>query len=304
MVSITKNYKSLLADFGLLYASAIWGTTFFMVKETVKNIDPVALCAYRFLLSAICLVPFLIYKRKALFQNIRAGIVVGTFLWLLYVSQTIGLVYTTASNAAFITGLFIVFIPIFGYIFFKRIPSLNNIMAVMIALIGLWILTGYFVEINKGDLITLITAVAYALHVLFVDRYIKENHDPYVLCFQQFLFVSILSFFASFIFNLPLSVNNFGTIKSILFLTFFPTLSAFLIQALAQRITAPIKVSLIFALEPVFGALFAWTLGGEIFKVNQVIGGLLIFVALIVHEIKISSFYEFFYSKIALLQRR
>lgn len=273
-----------IADIGLLYASAIWGTTFFVVKNSLQYIDPVALCSYRFLLAALILMFFLIYNRLKLFSDLKEGLILGFFLWLIYISQTIGLVFTTASNAAFITGLFIVFIPVFLLIFFKKKPALKSLFAITVALCGLSFLTGGLIHANKGDLITLITAFAYALHVLFADKYVKNNINPYTLCFQQFLFVSLLSFLTAFFFKLPFSVTKISVIWTILFLTIFPTLTAFVIQLVAQKNTAPVKVALIFALEPVFGAIFAWTLGGEIFVTTKAIGGLLVFLSLIVYQ--------------------
>ena len=282
--------RSLIADLGLLYTSIIWGTTFFVVKDLVKYIDPVVLCAYRFLLAALFLYPLLLFKSKKIFANLKEGITLGFLLWIIYVSQTIGLVFTSASNAAFITGLFLVFIPLFLLLIFKKRPSLTQLFVIFISISGLWMLTGGISEINRGDLITILTAIAYALHVLYADKFAKNEIDPYVLCFQQFLFVSIFSFMTALIFNLPLSLNNAvlsHVTKIILFLTIFPTVSAFLIQLFAQKITHPIKVSLIFALEPVFGAIFAWTLGGEEFLFRQAIGGFLIFISLIILGLKL-----------------
>lgn len=281
-----KKLKTFFADFGLLYASAIWGTTFFMVKNVVNYIDPVVLCTYRFFLSALVLLPFLLLNSKSPFSNFKEGIVLGFFLWGIYISQTYGLVYTTASNAAFITGLFIVFIPLFSYLFFKAMPTIMRLSAVFLALVGLWYLTGGLKEINKGDLITLITAITYALHVLFADKYVKNKIDPYILCFQQFLVVSVLSFVSAFVFGLSFEVKSLNSLWIVLYLILFPTVSAFLIQLLAQKIVTPMRASLIFALEPVFGAMFAWTLGGEVFVLSRAFGGLLIFLALIISEMK------------------
>ncbi|MBI3590630.1 MAG: DMT family transporter [Candidatus Melainabacteria bacterium] len=282
-----RNNKTFLADLGLLYASAVWGTTFFIVKGVVKHIDPVILCAYRFLLAAIIVSIFLLITKRQLFSNLKEGFVLGFFLWAIYISQTIGLVFTSAANAAFITGLFVAFIPIFSFVFFRIMPSLIQIIAIFIALIGLWLLTGGLNSINKGDLITIITAIAYALHVLFGDKFVKNNIDPFVLCFQQFLFVSIFSFITAFFFKLDFAFSTENVFWIIIYLTLFPTVLAFLIQLIAQKITSPIKVSLIFALEPLFGAVFAWTFGKEAFILNSAFGGLLILLAIVISDLEI-----------------
>lgn len=284
-MKIEKTYKTYIADTGLLYAAAIWGLTFFIVKDSLQYINPVILVGYRFFFAAIILAAILIYQRKPLFLTLKAGFVLSLFLYLLYIPQTIGLGITTASNSGFITGLFVAFVPIFYLIIFGKPPSFLRLVAVIISLSGLWFLTGGLKDINKGDLLTLITAMAYAIHLLFTDKYVKNNIDPYILSFQQFLFAGILSFITGAIFRLPFSILSKSVVWVILFLTLFPTISAFIIQLTAQKFTSPIKVSLIFALEPVFAALFAWTLGGETFILHRAFGGLLIFLAILISEV-------------------
>jgi drug/metabolite transporter (DMT)-like permease len=277
--------RSLIADAGLLYAAAIWGSTFFIVKAALADIDPVVLVAYRFGLAALILGGYLVVSRRALWRNLREGVILGVMLWLIYAPQTIGLRFTTASNSGLITGLFVVFVPLLALLFFRKKIRPLELVAVGLSLIGLWLLTGGIRGMNLGDAITLITAVAYALHVLYADRFVKAGFDPYTLCFQQFVVVSLLSFIAAILFRLPFSAGSANTIGIVVFLTLFPTISAFVIQLVAQRHTAAIRVSLIFALEPVFAAIFAWTLGGEQFIAERAIGGLLIFSAMITAEL-------------------
>ena len=286
-MKIEKAYKTYIADIGLFYAAAIWGSTFFIVRNSLQYINPVILVGYRFFLAALILAGILIYQRKPLFSNLKAGFILSLFLCFLYIPQTIGLGITTASNSGFITGLFVAFVPFFHLIIFRKPPSFPRLVAVFISLTGLLFLTGGLKDINKGDLLTVITAMAYAIHLLFTDKYVKNNIDPYILSFQQFLFVGIISFIFGEIFKIPFSISSKKVIWVILFLTLFPTISAFIIQLVAQKFTSPIKVSLIFALEPVFAALFAWTLGGETFILHRAFGGLLIFLAILISEIPI-----------------
>lgn len=282
-----KKYKNLLAETGLLLTAAVWGSTFFIVKDGLQFINPITLVAYRFFFASVILGIYLIVKKKNIFVNLRQGLALGFLLWLLYVPQTIGLVYTSASNSGFITGLFVVFVPIFAFLIFRRIPSLIRAFAVLIAVLGLWFLTGGIAGINKGDLLTLITAVAYALHLLMADNFLKNKADPLVLAAQQFFFVGILSFIAAFITKASFSIASTNILWLIIFLTFFPTLAANVMQLVGQKIVAPVKVALIFTMEPVFAALFAWTLGGEQFIPGRAFGGLLIFLAMILSELPI-----------------
>lgn len=275
-------FKKNMADAGLLYSAIIWGMTFFMVKSVLSDIDPVILVAYRFLLAGIILLVYLLIKGQPVFHNIKQGFILAVILWLLYISQTIGLKYTTASNSGLITGLFIAFVPIFLRLIFKRKPSIFEIIASGVSLIGLWILTGGLTDINYGDILTLGAAMTYALHILYCDKYIRNGADPIILSCQQFMIIGILSIITGLILDLPFTFGTYETLGVVIFLGLFPTLSAFVIQLFAQKIAAPLRVSLIFAFEPVFAVMFAWTLGGEAFVLRSALGGLFIFAALVI----------------------
>ncbi len=281
MTESIPKYKSFFSDAGLFYAAAIWGSTFFIVKDALSDIDPVMLVAYRFLIAGALLWLFLLYKKKSIFTGLGKALVLSIILWALYIPQTIGLKYTTASNSGFITGLFVAFVPIFLRTIFKRKPTLMEVIASIVSLIGLWVLTGGLKDINFGDSLTLIAAVTYALHVLYSDKYMKSGVDPYVISCQQFLMIGLFSLITGLVLDLPFTIGSVRAGWIVIFLALFPTLSAFLIQMIAQKITSPLKVSLIFALEPVFAAIFAWTLGGEEVVFHRALGGLFIFSALI-----------------------
>jgi drug/metabolite transporter (DMT)-like permease len=270
-----------LADVGLMYAAAVWGATFILVKSALSGIDPVIMVGYRFLIAGGVLLVFLRMTGRSLRPHLGPSMFLSIFLWLLYVPQTLGLRYTTASNSGFITGLFVIFIPLFLLTIFRRRPTVMESIASVVSLAGLWVLTGGMTDINLGDLLTLVTAMAYALHLLFSDKYMKTGVDAYVISCQQFLMVGALSLLTGLLFDLDFGISTLSAGVIVVFLALFPTLSAFVIQMLAQKIVSPIRVSLIFALEPVFAAAFAWTLGGEAFITHRALGGLLIFTALL-----------------------
>lgn len=280
MNNISRHAK-LLSELGLLYSAAIWGATFFIVKDVLREVDPIVLVGYRFILAATLLGGVCLVAKKPLLKNIRHGLLTGFILWLLYVSQTAGLNITTASNSGFITGLFVAFVPIYSFALTKRRPTLMEIIATIVSLFGLWMLTGGLKDINIGDLLTIIAAATYALHILILDKYMNEGDDPYLLSFQQFLFVGTISLLIGVISGLNFSLVETQTMGVIFFLAFFPTLSAFVIQVVAQKITKPLQVSLILALEPVFAGLFAWTLGNEPIIIHRAIGGLFIVIGMI-----------------------
>jgi drug/metabolite transporter (DMT)-like permease len=284
----TQNRKwILLADLGLVYASAIWGSTFILVKNILSDIDPVTMVAYRFLLAALLSGALLLWQKKKLFSNFWPGFILGLAQMFLYVPQTIGLKYTSAANSGFITGLFVAFVPPLSLLIPRQKPRLIQWIAVGISLAGLWLVTGGVGQINLGDMITLSAAFSYAMHVMLTDRYVRSNQGHLQLIFQQFLVAGTLSLTAAILFGRPMTIASPQAAWGVVFLTLFPTLSAFFIQVKAQTISSPIKVSLIFALEPVFAGIFAWTLGGETFEPLNALGGLLIFLAVALSTIEI-----------------
>jgi len=280
----------LIAEAGLLYAAAVWGSTFFIVKGVLASIHPLALVGWRFTIAAVVLGLWLVLRSPrggrlaALLGGWKAGLSLGLILWVLYVAQTVGLVYTSASNSGFITGLFIVFTPLAAWLLFRQRARPRHLAAVLIALGGLWLLTGGVRSANLGDVLTLAAAVTYALHVIYAGRYMAEGLSPLALCFQQTLVIGALSLLAAPLLRVPLGAANAGAVWIVVLLALFPTLSAFVIQLYAQRVVDPVRTTLIFTMEPVFAALFAWTLGGEVLLPLKALGGALIVAAMLVSE--------------------
>ena len=272
------------ADFGLFYCAAVWGATFYLVKDSLASVAPETLVAYRFLLSAALLLPWVARRRKKA-KHMKEAAILAALLTILYVSQTIGLKYTTASNSGFITGLFVIFVPIFLLVFARKPPTRTQWAASALALGGLWLLTGGVDRLNHGDVLTLAAAVTYAGHLLVTDAVVRDDADSVLLAFHQFWMTGAMSLAIALLNRAPLSVASFGSARVIGFLALFPTLIAFYVQMVAQRSTSPLKVSLIFSLEPVFAAVFAWTLGGERFVPARAAGGALIVAAMILGEL-------------------
>jgi len=273
-----------LSELGLVYCAAVWGATFFMVKDALAGVDPVAMVAHRFFLSALLLAPWAL-TRPARFKHLKESFILAVLLFLLYVSQTVGLGYTTASNSGFITGLFVIFVPLFLLLFFGKPPTKVQWGASLLALAGLWLLTGGIKTANFGDAITLIAAATYAGHLLATDQYVRADADVLVLAFHQFWMTAALAGLAALATRRPFAISGGNAQGTIVFLAVVPTLSAFFIQMKAQKTVPPVKVSLIFSLEPVFAAVFAWTLGGEPFAPARAAGGALIVAAMMAGEL-------------------
>ncbi|MFA6583452.1 MAG: EamA family transporter [Elusimicrobiaceae bacterium] len=277
--------KNLPQNTGLFYCSFIWGSTFFLIKDTLALVHPVPMVAYRFIIAAIVLAPF-VFRKRVPGKHLKESAVLSAMLVILYVSQTWGMRYTSAANSGFITGLFVFFVPLFAFLIFKREIRHSQWAACGVALCGLWILTGGISGFNIGDAMTLFSAASYGMHVVYMDRCVKAGADITVLTFQQFWMTAAACLLLSFACGFPLGVSaplKGGVILA--FLALFPTLSGFFVQAWAQKKVSPVRASLIFAFEPVFAALFAWTLGGEKATLGAIAGGALIVSSLFISEI-------------------
>lgn len=290
MESFFKKHKILVADSALMLGAFFWGITFQTVKSGLNSMDAVTMVFYRFSLAALVLLIFILIQKRKLFAHIFKGWFVGFFLAMIYIPQTIGLKYTSVSNSAFITGLFVAFVPLFYILFFKKFPHTIRLFSSLLSLLGLWYLTGGFSNLNYGDLITLINAVACALYMLFVDKYVKGKVDTLVFCFHQFFFVALVSLVWILVFDQSFVIKDGFGYQAVLFLAIFATLYCFIVLNVVQKFTSPMKTMLICSLEPVFAAITAWTIGGENFVGRQGFGGLLIVLAMVISEIPVKKF--------------
>jgi len=278
--------KSAFSELGLLYSVIVWGSSFFILKETLQFVSPTQLVGYRFLFAALIAGTILIFQRKNPLKNWKQGFVLGLMLFLINASQTLGIKFTSASNSAFITSLFIIFVPGVTYLYTKKLSSPKRLIPIFVALLGLWLLTGGIKGINNGDLITLITAMVVALQIVTVERIVQKKTDPFILNFQQLALTAFLSLLLdAFLGNKNTFSVDPRSMWNIIYLATICTVIPLLIQFFAQKHVNSIKASLFFSLEPVFAALFAWTLGHELFVPEQALGGIVIVIAVILSEI-------------------
>jgi drug/metabolite transporter (DMT)-like permease len=277
--------RSALSNLGLFYAAGIWGLTFVIIKSGLSDIAPLTMLSYRFLIAGGLLLVYCILTRKRITDNIRSALFMSVMLWAIHGLQTLGLGLTTASNSGFITGLFVAFVPLFMVLIFRKRPGPLELLASVISVCGLWVLTGGLKDLNAGDMLTFGCAMAYALHVLYSDKYMKQGFDPLLFSCQQFIMTGFISLILAGILGSSLTLISLKAGLTVLFLAVLPTLSAFVIQMYSQRIVSPVRVSLIFATQPVFAVFFALTVGGELFVIHRMIGGGLICLALVISAI-------------------
>ncbi len=216
----------------------------------------------------------------------REGILIGIMLFVLEVSQTIGLSKTTAANTAFITSLGILLIPFLEWVLYKHKVRLFTFIALAIAFWGTHLLTGGIQNFNEGDIWMVIAAIGCLFYMVFLDHFEKEKkNDMTVLCFQQFLIAGVISLLASLVTKTPLGLQTpDGSWIPFIYLTIFFSVIPFLLLQWAEKYADEIKITFYSMLEPLIGGIAAWTIGAERATLPMVFGGMLIICALFISE--------------------
>jgi drug/metabolite transporter (DMT)-like permease len=278
--------KKIIGQLGLLYCAFVWGTGFFIVKDSVSDINPVFLIACRFLIASILMffIVFLTY-RKDMFKNLKQSFVLALFILGFYMAEAWGLSITTAINGGFIAGLFILFVPIYLRVLFKQKLSIWQWIACFTAVLGLWILTGGISGFGLGDFLVFLAAPCYAAFLVYLDKFLRKDINFLPLVFNQFWMISLMSFVICIVFDCSFKINNTKTLWYVGYLALFLTFSAFFVQMWSQKHVNPIKAGLIISLVSVFGAVFSWTYGGEKLTIHGIVGGLVIFSAILISEL-------------------
>jgi drug/metabolite transporter (DMT)-like permease len=291
----------IFADISLLFVTFIWGTTFVLVQNAIGLLEPFSFNGIRFLAAAIMLLfLLLIFERKQLlFLNIKmlaSGVFIGFWLFLGYATQTIGLLYTTTSKAGFITGLSVIFVPLFSMFLLKQFPSRNAVIGVTIATFGLFLLTMTDVSsLNIGDGFVFICAISFALQIIFTGKF-SSKYPTLLLTVIQISTVAILSIISALFFEdwrksfIPEILLSKDVIIALIITSIFATALAFLIQTNFQKYTTATRVALIFAMEPVFAAIAGYYWAAERLSYSALFGCLLIFAGMIFAELPANKF--------------
>ncbi|MBB5323548.1 drug/metabolite transporter (DMT)-like permease [Anoxybacillus tepidamans] len=292
--------KQWIADASLLAVAFVWGATFVVVQNAISFLEPLSFNAVRFWLAGIFLLAWLFLFHRSSLQAFNrslllAGIWMGLWLFSGYALQTIGLLYTTSSKAGFITGLSVVLVPLFSFLFLKQKPTANAVFGAIIATFGLYFLTmnGGDWSINRGDLFVFFCALSFAMHIIVTGKY-SSHHPTFLLTVTQIFTVAVMCSVFAFIFEDGTKMWDIAILQqqqvwtALLVTSLLATAAAFLIQTNFQKYTTPARVALIFAMEPVFAAVTAYIWAGERLSTAGIIGCIGILLGMIISELPIS----------------
>lgn len=293
--------KKYTGEIALLFNTLIWGGTFALIKNAFNDISPLLFLGLRFGFAALVFLPFVYSSlKKTNKQTLIAGSILGFFYFTGFAAQSAGLNITTATKSGFITGTFVVFIPILQLIIEKRKPKWFNLFSVMLVLVGLIMLSSKGENVfeflsqlgndfNLGDLLTLLCALLFAFQVVYVDVFTKK-YDYLPMVFIQLLITGLGGFILSYLFSvtslepIKLTISN-NLIFAILYTSIFASIIATIIQLKFQRNVSPTKAGIIFSIEPIFAAVFAYFLLNEKISNFGLMGCVLIFIGVVVSEV-------------------
>ena len=288
VASSTRTLKPWQADGILLLVAISWGVTFALVQDAIEETPVYTFLFWRFFF-AFLLMSVVAWKHwQALTRaTLVASVILGILNFSAFAFQTYGLTLTLSSTVAFITGFNVIFIPFLALVIFRRSVSVYAVIGAVIAIVGLWLLTGQGgLGLGAGELYTLICAVLFSLHILFTDRFV-QRYDVILLVTIQFGVIAVASLFMGIVQDGTVWAADYNDafVVALVATVLFATVFAFWAQTSMQRFTTPAKTALIFTMEPLSAALFGYAYAGEALSLMQILGGLLIVSGVVFAEL-------------------
>jgi len=271
----------------MFIATIFFGMTYVLTKICLIYSTELHIISFRFLIAFVISLIFLQRKIFPLkIKEILYSLILSVLLFMVFITMTIGVKYTTATNASFLISLSVIFIPFFSWIFNKEKPKKSIFIVLIIALIGIMLLTlDKNLEFHIGDILCLICSLLFSFHVLITERFVKNN-NPITLGVLQFGGVALLSFLVQYPiekFTLP---KNEKFWISLMILSVFCTALAYIIQTVSQKKLSSTLIGLILSLEPIFSGIFGYFILNEYLSLQQYIGAFLLLISIIYVSVK------------------
>ncbi len=275
------------AELFLFATTFIWGSTFVVVKAGSENISSSLFIALRFGIGALIFAVFLFKQLTTItLQTLKKAVILGSMLGVGILLQNYGIYNTTASKAAFITGLMVIFTPIAQLLIERKPPKFGNLLGIVIVTFGLYLLTSPSgSKISFGDMLVFISAIIFGIYIVYLDIFSKTENVLH-LTFLQVTMTTLIA-----IIVVPFETIRFipsaQLIFSLLYMGICATVFTTYIQTRFQKDTTPTRAVIIFTIEPVIAAVLAYFVLHEILGITGVIGA-----SLIVGGILISEFFD------------
>lgn len=278
--------RVLYADLSLLAVAVIWGGGFVAGKASLSGFSPMAVVALRFcgaaLLSALL---FFRILRKSDGRVIRHGLLLGVIQFAAQGIQLLGLKYTTPGKQAFLIAGYVVLVPFLLWIIMRKRPAVSSFAAGVVALTGIALLSlNERLTMGAGEILTLISTGAFALQLILIGLFAKED-NPIQLTFFQFISAGALASISALIAGQPVIGAGREAVTGVIYLIVLNTVVAFIAQNVAQRYTKASHASLILSTESLFGFLASAVIYGEALSLRTAIGGLMILAAILVSKL-------------------
>ncbi len=275
------------AELALVGVTIIWGTTFVIVKSALADVSTFLFLALRFSIAAIALA--FIYRRAFRRAALGPGLLAGGLLFTAYVFQTLGLELTTPSKSAFLTGLSIPLVPLASSLVYRNKPRLVEVAGILVATFGMMLMTLPAVAtapfaISRGDLLSFLCAVTFALHIVVIA------HFSPIMGFESLAVIQIAVAAAAGLVLSPFAEPvrfhlTAGTVMAVLITGLLATAVAFTTMAWAQQYTSATRAALIFAVEPVVAWLTSYVLTGETMAFRGKVGAAVILAGILLVEL-------------------
>lgn len=277
--------RTRVATLLLIAVTAIWGSTFFLIKDLVETVPPIDFLGVRFAIAATAMTAMFWRQLRALSRrDVAIGAALGALYGLAQILQTVGLAHTDASVSGFLTGTYVVLTPILAAVLFRdHIPGRVWIAAVL-AMTGIGVLSLQGVSIGFGETVTLLSAIAYALHIIGLGRYARAE-TAVGLATVQAIVIAIICLIAATPGGITVPQTTGGWV-SIFYTALIAGAFALWAQTWAQSHLTAARAAIVMATEPVFAAGFAVALGGETLTTRMLVGGSLVVAAMYVIELR------------------
>ena len=279
------------ANLLLLFVGALWGMGFIAQSTAMDAVGPMLFVGLRFAVATLVVLPFAWRERSRATESVTRpdllGFVsVGLALFAGMAAQQIGLLTTTVTNSGFLTGLYVVFVPLLVVVVQRRLPQPIVWPCAALALAGIWLLSGAGqVGTTVGDALTVLCAFFWAVQVLLIGILAAGSQRPMALCTVQFATCAALGLCAAALTE-PVSFTAItGALPEILYAGVFSSGLAFTLQVFGQRHTTPSQAAIFLSSEALFAALFGALFLSEVLAATGYVGCLLIFIAILAIEL-------------------